>query len=102
MSGKDYASNFKLFARKYGHLPDWGGRFRNWVLRNDDHANDSFGNGAAMRISPVAWWYEDLTVILEETRKATVVSQPPGGCQGSHRHHRWHLGGEERVQQERD
>ena len=36
--------------------------------------NDSFGNGAAMRVSPIAYLYDDLETILSETKKCTIVS----------------------------
>ena len=74
MTGMDYALNFRIFARRYGHLSVWGPIFSKWVLRNDNLAPDSFGNGASMRISPIAWWYNDLDKLLLETKKATVVS----------------------------
>ena len=33
----------------------YGGRIRKW-LRGDKNINNSFGNGSAMRVSPVSWW----------------------------------------------
>ena len=69
-----YQLNLRIYARKYGHMSVWGPRFKEWALRNDDETNKSFGNGAAMRISPVAWWYDDFDTMLVEVEKATIPS----------------------------
>ena len=37
----------------------YGGRFRGWVLSSEPLPYNSFGNGSAMRVSPVAHWFED-------------------------------------------
>ena len=34
---------------------DWGERFRTWLFCDDPVPYNSFGNGAAMRVSPAAW-----------------------------------------------
>ena len=48
----DYGNHFKEFAVKY---PDagYGGRFKQWT--KGELLGDSFGNGAAMRISPAGY-----------------------------------------------
>ena len=34
----------------------YGGRFCTWMMKNDTEPYGSFGNGSAMRVSPVAWF----------------------------------------------
>ena len=57
-------SSMRRFGRKY---PDagYGGRFLGWL---EDPANSplpyrSWGNGAGMRVSPVAWAYDNLELV---------------------------------------
>ena len=35
--------------------PTWGSEFNHWVMGGANGLRDSYGNGAAMRVSPVAW-----------------------------------------------
>lgn len=45
-------SSMKDLGRKYPSIP-YGGRFKRWLLSDTTESTNSFGNGAAMRISPV-------------------------------------------------
>lgn len=75
MNGKPYDVALREWCRKYPKpMGGYGGMFADWVF--DDHvpANPSYGNGAAMRISPVGWLFNDYHQILDEARAATVVS----------------------------
>ena len=46
---------FRKWGRRY---PDagYGRSFFRWIMSDDYFINDSYGNGAAMRISPVGWF----------------------------------------------
>lgn len=48
----------------------YGGRFRKWIKSDDTKAYKSWGNGSAMRVSPVAWVADS----LEETQRLAKVS----------------------------
>lgn len=56
---------------KYGRSR-FGKGFVSWLKK--EKAGDSFGNGAAMRIAPIAYYYDDLDIILEKTKQATIPS----------------------------
>lgn len=56
---------------KYGRSR-FGKGFVSWLKKEKE--GDSFGNGAAMRIAPIAYYYDDLDIILEKTKQATVPS----------------------------
>lgn len=47
-------------GRKY-HDSGFGGRFYRWVLSDSTLPYGSFGNGSAMRVSPVAWYASSLS-----------------------------------------
>jgi type I restriction enzyme M protein len=73
----------KRLGRKY---PDagYGGRFFQWLFSDETKAYGSFGNGAAMRVSPVAW----IAASLEETetlakQSAEVTHNHPEGIRGA-------------------
>ena len=77
------AWELKRFARAY---PDagYGGAFARWVRSNRDEPYGSFGNGSAMRVSPVAW----AAASLDEAERlaewsAAVTHNHPEGIKGA-------------------
>lgn len=73
--------------RAYGKIyPDagYGGRFRQWLRTPYPKPYHSFGNGSAMRVSPVAWAADDLqTVEHLATVSAEVTHNHPEGIKGA-------------------
>ena len=62
----------------------YGGRFRVWLKAKDPKPYGSFGNGSAMRVSSVGWFYDS----IEETRRiaritAEVTHNHPEGIKGA-------------------
>ena len=51
----------------------YGVRFMGWLVSTNPKPYNSLGNGAAMRVSPVAWAFDD----LETVRKAAVAVTVP-------------------------
>lgn len=54
-SNPDFAKHIRIWSKKYPNA-GYGGRIRRWIY--GDGPNDSFGNGAYMRISPIYWAYD--------------------------------------------
>ena len=89
-NGKDIDA-FKEFLVDKMHawgkmIPDagYGGRFLTWVLGDSRLPYGSYGNGSAMRVSPVAWYADT----LEETKalataSAEVTHNHPEGVKGA-------------------
>ena len=50
----------------------YGGRFEGWIRSLDPQPYNSFGNGSAMRVSPAAWLFDDLSQVLEEAEKTAL------------------------------
>ena len=75
------------FFRKWGHrYPDrgYGGMFARWILTEDMGPYDSFGNGAAMRIAPVALFASDMADAAFMAVKMTEVTHNhPDGIKGA-------------------
>ena len=63
----------------------YGARFIKWLASPQlQPPYNSFGNGAAMRVSPVGWLYDDLEVSLEVARLVTdVTHNHPEGVRGA-------------------
>ena len=62
----------------------YGGRFADWIVSSNPVAYNSWGNGSAMRVSPVAWIYDNLeeTQILAK-KSAEVTHNHPEGIKGA-------------------
>ena len=61
------------FGRKYPNL-SYGENFKGWLLENGRKSTNSYGNGAAMRISGIGWVATDLKQIKRMSRVVTTVS----------------------------
>jgi len=83
LSGRPYAELLKEYFRAY---PDvgYGSRFRQWAGGPELAPYGSFGNGSAMRVSPVAWYFGDLgTVLTEAGKSAEATHNHPEGIKGA-------------------
>lgn len=82
MTGKPYDENMRRF---YSWYPDagYGGSFRKWAMNSEIGPYNSWGNGAAMRISPVGFAYDDLETVLKKAKEFTEVTHNhPEGIKG--------------------
>ena len=80
---RDYAGNYRRFARAYPHA-GYGGSFRGWFLDKKSAPYNSWGNGSAMRVSPVGFAYDSLeTVLAEAANSASVTHNHPEGVKGA-------------------
>ncbi len=62
----------------------YGGRFYRWMYSGDPKPYGSFGNGAAMRVSPVGFLADSLEEALDLARKVTAVTHNhPEGMKGA-------------------
>ena len=82
LTGSNYASNFKKCFWRYP-LAGFGQRFTCWAMSNQKEGYNSWGNGAAMRVSPIAWAYNDLDTVLKEAERCTATTHNhPEGVKG--------------------
>ena len=83
LHGKDYAITFKEYGRRYPHA-GYGGMFLEWLSSDSLAPYNSFGNGSAMRVSPVGFAFSSLGDILREAEKsAAVTHNHPEGIKGA-------------------
>ena len=73
--------------REYFHYypnAGYGGRFRRWARSPKPLPYGSYGNGSAMRVSPIAWYYETLDDVLTEAlHSAEITHNHPEGIKGA-------------------
>lgn len=83
LNGKDYTTTFKEYGRKYPHA-GYGGMFRRWLNSANSQPYNSYGNGSAMRVSPVGFAFASLEDVLTEAkRSAEVTHNHPEGIKGA-------------------
>ena len=71
------------FARRYPNA-GYGARFMYWLLKSKPMPYNSFGNGSAMRVSPVAWAFDDLWKVERFAEISAEVSHNhPEGIKGA-------------------
>ena len=70
LTGTPYAENLRRFYHWYPRA-GYGGSFHRWANDPDAGPYNSWGNGAAMRISPVGYAFDDLETVLEKAREFT-------------------------------
>lgn len=81
----DYKSSLLHWCRKYPNPKGgYGGRFAQWIRSEHPEPYNSFGNGSAMRVSPIAWAYVNPNnLFLEAKRTASVTHNHPEGIKGA-------------------
>ena len=85
----NYRTNLICSMRRIAHeYPNvaWGASFKKWLfdMGDDPLPINSFGNGAAMRISPVGWVCDTLEETVELSKQTTKVSHNhPEGIKGA-------------------
>lgn len=73
----------KKWGRAY---PDsgYGGSFYRWLFSDNENSYGSYGNGAAMRVSPCGWYGNSEEEVRETARKVTIVTHShPEGLRGA-------------------
>ena len=83
LHGGGYAAKMKEYYRHYPGA-GYGGMFRAWAASPLSAPYGSFGNGSAMRVSPVGFAYGSLEEVLEKARESAAVTHDhPEGIRGA-------------------
>ena len=85
LNGRSYQESLLDWCRRYPSPKGaYGGRFAAWIRSLNPQPYNSFGNGSAMRVSPVAWLFDDLSIVLEEAEKTALPTHNhPEGIKGA-------------------
>ncbi|MBW2450734.1 MAG: ADP-ribosylglycohydrolase family protein [Deltaproteobacteria bacterium] len=83
LSGKPYADTIRIIGRRY---PDagYGGSFKQWLYSDEPSPYNSWGNGSAMRVSPVGFAFPTQDEVLYQAKKTALVTHNhPEGIKGA-------------------
>lgn len=75
LSDIDYMSSVHSWCRKYPNpMGGYGGSFACWVASDSPRPYNSFGNGSAMRVSPIGFLCDSESEVLLEARKSAEIT----------------------------
>lgn len=81
--GSDLIDTLKEYFNQYPNA-GYGERFMQWASSPSREPYNSFGNGSAMRVSPVGFAFDSLDTVLEKARAtAEVTHDHPEGIKGA-------------------
>ena len=80
---KSLIKSLQAWGRAYPNR-GYGRRFKLWLYQEDPKPINSYGNGSAMRVSPVGWLYDSLDRTLHIAHLTAVISHDhPEGIKGA-------------------
>jgi ADP-ribosylglycohydrolase len=83
LSHRPYENLIREIGRRYPHA-GYGGSFIRWLMSENPHPYNSWGNGAAMRVSPVGFAFDTVEEVLEQATSTAVISHNhPEGVKGA-------------------
>ena len=83
LNDKDYTKTLKDFTLRYPNR-GYGSRYFDWAISDSNQPYHSFGNGSAMRVSPVGFAFSTREEVLAEAKKsASVTHNHPEGIKGA-------------------
>jgi len=83
LSKGDLTQTLQKYGQKYVYA-GYGSGFRKWMVSPNPQPYNSWGNGSAMRVSPVGWFFETLEETLAVAKEsAEVTHNHPEGIKGA-------------------
>lgn len=83
LHGGEYAATFKEYGRRYPNR-GYGNRFSRWLESSSAAPYNSYGNGSAMRVSPIGFAFNTLDATLTAAaQSASVTHNHPEGIKGA-------------------
>lgn len=75
LSGRDYKDSLLDWCHRYPNpMGGYGGMFLEWLNSRNPLPVASYGNGSAMRVSPVGWLFDDYHEVLREAKRSAECS----------------------------
>ena len=83
ITGEDYTTVYQDFGRRYPGR-GYGGHFGHWIHAENPQPYNSWGNGSAMRVSPVGFAFNTIDEVLAEAERSAIVTHDhPEGIKGA-------------------
>ncbi|WP_455667159.1 ADP-ribosylglycohydrolase family protein [Phocaeicola sp.] len=85
LHGGELAKVMQHYGNKYPDpMGGYGGRFAMWLHEVNPKPYNSWGNGAAMRVSPVGWYFDSLEETLRVAKETAIITHNhPEGIKGA-------------------
>ena len=83
LHNSSYKQCIRYWGQKYPNA-GYGGFFVQWLFSEDARPYNSWGNGSAMRVSPIGFAFDTMSEVLQEARKAAEITHNhPEGVKGA-------------------
>lgn len=82
INNKDWRKTIQRYYDMYPNI-GYGGMFIKWAKNKKKEPYNSWGNGAAMRVSPVAWLCDERDILLNAKRSAEITHNHTEGIAGA-------------------
>jgi ADP-ribosylglycohydrolase len=83
LNNAPYAGTYRDYGRRFPRR-SYGDRFEEWIKSENPAPYNSYGNGAAMRVSPIGWYCDSIKEVMQEAKKSAEVSHNhPEGIKGA-------------------
>jgi len=83
VNGKSFNQSYKQWFRSYPHA-GFGESFKKWGMSDKTKPYNSYGNGSAMRVSPIGFYYNSLDEVLMKAEESAIVTHNhPEGIKGA-------------------
>lgn len=83
LSGVGFIDKLRYYFLTYPHA-GYGGNFVRWAMSRSRRGYNSWGNGSAMRVSPIAYAHDTLEEVLDSAAaSAEVTHNHPEGIKGA-------------------
>lgn len=71
---RNYVDNLIKFYQNYPNGMGYGKRFFRWVISKEHKPYGSYGNGSAMRVSPVGFYFNSTEEVLVESKRSAEIT----------------------------
>jgi ADP-ribosylglycohydrolase len=68
-----YSRAYKQFGKIYPHR-GYVGMVKSWIYSDNPKLYNNWGNGSAMRVSPIGWYCDSIDDVLAEAEKSAIVT----------------------------
>jgi len=83
VNGKSFNQSYKQWFKSYPYA-GFGESFKKWGMSEKTEPYNSYGNGSAMRVSPIGFYYNSLDEVLMRAEESAIVTHNhPEGIKGA-------------------
>lgn len=83
LNNLSFSRAYREYYRRYPEA-GYGGSFNKWAQSDSQEPYGSWGNGSAMRVSPIGFFYNSEKEVLEEAKKSALATHNhPEGVKGA-------------------